>query len=87
MTINISIHNVKSVEAVSGQGYARLTFTTTGRDQVDVFMERHEAEALAEAWAEAQREPEPPDAETIAAREHAHDDALRDAGRGHLVRP
>ena len=26
------------------------------------------------------------DAEAIAARHHAHDDALRDAGRGHLIR-
>ena len=32
-------------------------------------------------------EPEPLDEETIAARKHAHDDALRQAGRGHLVRP
>jgi len=26
------------------------------------------------------------DAEAIAARHHAHDDALRDTGRGHLIR-
>jgi len=32
-------------------------------------------------------EPEPLDPETVAAREHSHDNALRDAGRGHLVRP
>lgn len=31
-------------------------------------------------------EPEPLDAETVAAREHSHDSALCDAGRGHLVR-
>lgn len=87
MTIFIGIHGVKKVEAVSGQGYACLTFTATNSDQVEIFMERHEAEALAEAWAEAQREPEPLNAETVAAREHADDDKLRDAGRGHLVRP
>lgn len=38
-------------------------------------------------WDMEPDEPEPLDAETVAARQHAHGAALRDAGRGHMVKP
>jgi len=66
-----------------------VKFSDKAGHECTIFVPLHVATAIADAYGEATAdpEPEPLDAETVAAREHADDQTLKDAGRGHLVRP
>jgi len=61
MTTKTLVHNVTTVKADRIGTTTWLEISTKDDNQIVVFMEWHEAEALAEAWAEAQEyEPDPP---------------------------
>jgi len=90
MTISASIHNPTAAWAKDlGSSHANGVFELSTQDggYISAFIPYDLAQALVAVWDEYYEEPEPLDAETITAREHAHDDALRQAGRGHLARP
>lgn len=86
MSTTTNLHRVTSIEAVELGNASSLKLTDDNGNSVTVFMDYERAVAMAEAWEDSDREPEAPDAETIAAREESYRRAMNDAGRGHLVR-
>ena len=85
MTMSANFHRITRVESKGRDGTHWLHIEDWRGNHIALHMEAHEAEALADAWAEAQREPEPLDAETVAGRKSAYERDLIDAGRGHLI--
>lgn len=79
MTTYTSLHRTVAVRAVDLGGSSNLKLADKDGSEVTVFMEYERAVAMAEAWEDFDRDPEPLDPETVAAREHAHDAALVDA--------
>ena len=66
MTMSANFHRITRVESKGRDGTHWLHIEDGRGNHIALHMEAHEAEALADAWAEAQREPEPLDAETEA---------------------
>ena len=61
MSMSANIHDVASVTAKWSNGVSWLEITARDRDKVVIFVEAHVAEAMADAWHEAENyEPEPP---------------------------
>ena len=85
MTITANLHRVKSVTADRGATCSWLSIEDREGNAFTIFMEYHEAEAMADAWAEAQIEPDPLDAETIARRGETYRRDMIATGRGHLL--
>lgn len=90
MSTQTNLHNVKSVKAESAtSSYTAgrthwLEITDAGGNIVTLFIEAHEAEALADAWADTQVEPEPLTAEDVPSDETYRRHMIA-AGRGHLL--
>ena len=86
MTTTTHVHNVTEMKAQYSAGFNWLKIKLRDGSDVTIFMEAHEAEALAEAWAEAQIEPDLPDAESIAQRDETYRRQMEAAGRWHLLK-
>ena len=85
MTTNTHIHRPVMVEAKNFDGSSWLEITDSSGNTVAVFMDAYTAEAMADAWAQAQEEPEPLDADTVAVRQAMTEQHIANAGRGHLL--
>lgn len=99
MSQSIQLHDPVRVTVtefqLGGEDRACIHFRDAGGSCHDIYTTPRIANAIAEAFGDARAADENAaeayweaanDPEAIAARQHAHDDALRDAGRGHLVR-
>lgn len=99
MGLSIGLHQparaIALVYDIDGEDRGSVALLDADGQRVTIYTTPRIANAIAEAFKAAKAEDEAEadrawesanDPEAIAARQHAHDDALRDAGRGHLVR-
>ena len=87
MTMTANLHDITHVECNPLTGCANwsLQFSDDERNTVTMFVPQHVAQAIVAAWDASHAEPEPLDAETVAARGESYRRDMRAAGRGHLI--